>query len=248
MPIYSGCKNNFYITTYNELYDNSDYARYICKDNLDGFMMVKNNPLEMILYNRDGSIASMCGNGIRCLINYCYDNKLIKNEINIVKTLSGNVYTKIISTNPFLTYVRLTTPKYTYIDNKEYANEEILVNNHIYKITLVNVGVWHGIIIPSNFEECVENAKDIHNLEQFKDILNVDIVKINGNEIYLKTYERGIGFTKACGTGTAATFISLLKLGIINDNQVSINQEGGTIIAGIDQDGIYIIGPSIHGE
>lgn len=248
MPIYSGCKNNFYITTYSSEYDNPEYARYICQDKLDGFMMVKADPLEMILYNRDGSIASMCGNGIRCFINYCYDNKLLSGDINTVKTPSGDIYTKIISTSPFLTYVRLTNPRYIYLDGLEYINTKIEANNHTYEISLVNTGVWHGVIIPNNYEECINDAEIIYNLKPFKNILNVDIVKITGEKIYLKTYERGIGFTKACGTGTAATFLVLSRLGIITCDKAEIHQEGGIVISGMDQDGLYIIGPSICGE
>lgn len=248
MPIYSGCKNTFYITSYNKEYDNPEYARKVCQDKLDGFMMVKTNPLEMLLYNRDGSIASMCGNGIRCFINYCYDNNLLDSCINIVKTPSGDIYTKIESYNPFLVKLHITKPFYKYIDGNEYYNEIIEVNNHKYLISLVNTGVWHGIIIPDNFDECISDACDIHNLSLFKDLLNVDIVKIVDNKIFLKTYERGIGFTKACGTGTAATFVILSKMGIINGKQEDIYQEGGIVSAGIDNDGIYIIGPSNLGE
>lgn len=248
MSVYSGCKNNFYITNYKKEYDSSEYARSICQDKLDGFMLVKTNPLEMLLYNRDGSIASMCGNGIRCFINYCYDHNLLDDDVNIVKTPSGDIYTKIESVAPFLVKLHITKPHYIYIDGKEYLNELIEVNNHKYYISLVNTGVWHGIIIPDNFDECISDAKDIHNLKLFKDLLNVDIVKITDNKVFLKTYERGIGFTKACGTGTAATYVILSKMGLIKNNEEEIHQEGGIVSAGVDDGNIYIIGPSICEE
>ena len=83
MNQYNGCKNTFYITNYEEKYDTEISAINICKNEVDGFIMVKQNPLEFHMRNRDGSIASMCGNGIRCFIHYCYENNIIKSKINI---------------------------------------------------------------------------------------------------------------------------------------------------------------------
>lgn len=248
MKLYSGCKNSFYITMYKEEYDSVEYARSVCKDSVDGFMMVKTNPLQMHLRNRDGSIAKMCGNGIRCFIHYCYDNNLLESDINTVVTPSGSIYTKIISINPFRVHVRIGIPHYEYIDHKIYKDEVIEVNNHIYKISLINTGVWHGIIIPINYEECLNDANDIYNLPIFKDILNIDIVKIEDGNIYLTTFEKGVGFTLACGTGSAAAFKILYNAKLINKKEIPIIQKGGMVFAGEDGDNLYIIGPSECGE
>ena len=80
---------------------------------------------------------------------------------------------------------------------------------------------------------------------EFQEWLNIDIVKITDQEVFVKTYERGVGYTKACGTGVAATYQILKKLGIINDESVEITTEGGKIIAGKNNMGPYIIGPSV---
>ena len=69
MEIYSGCENTFIICMYQSQKDHAAYAQMVCKNKIDGFMMVKTTPLEMVLYNQDGSLASMCGNGIRCFMN-----------------------------------------------------------------------------------------------------------------------------------------------------------------------------------
>ena len=79
MKKYHGCGNIFIITTYNKKYENLNFIKDICKD-VDGFMMVKTNPLEMVLYNKDTSIAPMCGNGMRCFIQYCYDHNLLESD------------------------------------------------------------------------------------------------------------------------------------------------------------------------
>lgn len=246
MKIYSGCGNTFMITMYDKKYDFCEFAKNICQDNLDGFMLVKTDPFYMHLYNRDGSIASMCGNGIRCFIHYCYDLGLLTKKENIVETPSGKIYTRIESLEPFVVYVGMNEATYTYTDGKEYLEKEIIVNNHIYNISLVNTGVWHGIIIPKNFDEALTDAKAIRNHELFKENLNVDLVKFSkefNDGVYVKTYERGVGFTKACGTGSLATYIILRKLNLISSSSIAIYTDGGKILAGIEEEP-FIMGPS----
>ena len=73
---YHGTENSFLITTYEKKKDYQEIAKELCRGtnyNTDGLLIVKSNPLEMVIYNRDGSEASMCGNGIRCFVHYCYD-------------------------------------------------------------------------------------------------------------------------------------------------------------------------------
>lgn len=243
MKKYHGCGNSFIITTYNKKYENLNFIKDICKD-VDGFMMVKTNPLEMVLYNKDTSIAPMCGNGMRCFIQYCYDHNLLESDTNVVKTPSGNIYTKIINKDPFLVYVGLNEEYYTYIDNKEYTNVPYIINDTEYKISLVNSGVWHGIIIPDDFNKALEDAKILRELPEFKQWLNIDIIKITNEDIYVKTLERGVGYTKACGTGVAATYQILKKLGITEKDNIELTTDGGKIIAGKNETGPYIIGPS----
>lgn len=244
MKIYSGCGNTFVIAKYDYLKDNPDYAKRICNNKTDGLILVKQFPLEMIMYNKDGSSASMCGNGIRCFIKFCYDEKIINSLENSVKTPSGYRYTKIVSIDPFMVYVGMNEATYSYIDNRTYLNEPITVNNHTYNISLVNTGVWHGVIITNDLDEALIDAPYIQNMEEFKDYLNVDIVIIKSDSIYVKTYERGVGFTQACGTGAMATFHILKKLNLIDKDEITITVDGGIIKTGIDEDGSYILGES----
>ena len=229
MEIYSGCENTFIICMYQSQKDHAAYAQMVCKNKIDGFMMVKTTPLEMVLYNQDGSLASMCGNGIRCFIEYCYRHHIIQEEENMVLTPSGRIDTKIVNLSPFMVYVRMNEPIFTYIDNRIYLDEPIVVNNHIYKISLVHTGVWHGIILPDDFKQALEDAPLIRNLPLFKEYLNLDIIMIT-NDIYVKTYERGVGFTKACGTGVMASFVILEKLKLLTCNQIAVRtilKQGG---------------------
>lgn len=67
--MYDGCGNDFVLVDYSEKEDYGQLAQTLCSEehfDTDGLIAVKQNPLEMIYYNKDGSRAPMCGNGIRC--------------------------------------------------------------------------------------------------------------------------------------------------------------------------------------
>ncbi len=244
MSAYHGCGNSFVITKYESSLDNPEKAKMICQNMYDGFILVKENPLEMVIYNQDGSLADMCGNGIRCFIHYCYNQKIINQFVNYVLTGSGIVRTIITSVHPFMVKVFMNEEQYTYL-GKIYFPIRLDVNRHHYDAYLMNTGVWHVVLFPTCFEEAIDDAFDIFYLPMFKQKFNIDFVKNTNGQIYVKTYERGVGFTKACGTGVMATYLTLKKINNNLENEVEIKTDGGIICAGKSEDGPFIIGPSI---
>ena len=88
---YEGCGNDFIIVLYEDIkeYDIVELCRRICHRHFgvgaDGLIVLKTNPFEMIYYNKDGSLASMCGNGIRCAAQFLKDHKSINScDIDIL--------------------------------------------------------------------------------------------------------------------------------------------------------------------
>lgn len=244
MRAYHGCGNSFVITQYESSLDNPEKAKAICQHTYDGFILVKENPLEMVIYNQDGSLANMCGNGIRCFIHYCYDHKIINEFVNNVLTGSGIVKTIITSEHPFMVKVFMNEEQDNYLEKVNFPTQ-LDVNHHHYNAYLMNTGVWHMVIFPDCFEEAIDDAFDIFYLPIFQQKFNIDFVKNTNGQIYVKTYERGVGFTKACGTGVMATYLTLKKINNDLANEVEITTDGGIIRAGKSEDGPFIIGPSI---
>lgn len=242
--VYSGCGNSFVIKMYQGQVDNALLAKTYCGNKYDGLILVKNNPLEMMIYNRDGTLASMCGNGIRCFIHYCYDRQLLSSKTNAVITKSGIVQTKILSTDPFEVMVLMNEAKYSF-HGKIYSSYPIEINHHQYEMNLIHTGVWHNVIIPKSLNVALLDIEKIFQYDLFNKEINIDLVQFKNDGIYVKTYERGVGFTKSCGTGVMAVYLVLRKLGIIYDNDVEIKTDGGIIRVGINEFGPFMIGPSI---
>ena len=242
MEIYHGSHNTFIIAPYQNRWDDSHIAKQYCKGQYDGFILVKPYPLEMIIYNQDGSIATMCGNGIRCFIHYCYIHQLITELENDVITRSGVVHTQIISIEPFLVRVDMQVSYLEDFNQIVDFPKWIDINHHTYPVYLVHTGVWHGVVITSNWDSTVRDAPDLYQYPPFKNNVNIDIVKQEEDteKIYIKTYERGVGFTATCGTGMMATYAVLLHLGLIQPKEIQIQSDGGVMIVGKN----YIMGPS----
>lgn len=182
MKIYHGLGNTFVIEDYNQKYDKPEMAIKMCNNEYDGLILVKTKPLEMIIYNKDGSFAKMCGNGIRCFIEYCYDKKIITKLTNLVLTGSGFVNTVILSTNPFFVKVEMKT-------DSKITIKPITINQNKYIANVINTGVNHAVIICDDLNKALSDAKDIYECSNFNKEVNIDFVKIT-KDIYLKTYER----------------------------------------------------------
>ena len=110
---YHGCGNNFVIMQEAELTEQlgvpcgeesagayAKFAARVCDESVgvgaDGFIIVRTEPvLEMVFFNRDGSRAPMCGNGIRCFAHYCRDHKIRTGDAYPVKTLAGDMVVEV---------------------------------------------------------------------------------------------------------------------------------------------------------
>ena len=87
-------------------------------------------------------------------------------------------------------------------------------------------------------------GKRIQNDEAFKYQTNVDFVEIlSRKELKLNTYERGVGFTYACGTGASSAFVISYLKGIC-DNPVKVILPYGELIISEENKNIYMQGPA----
>ena len=118
---YHGCGNSFVIIREDELSKEIDeagypgFARMVCDVNTgvgaDGMIVVRREPaLEMVFFNRDGSRAPMCGNGIRCFANFCRDERIESSRKYPVRTLAGDMTVEISSDDPFRAKINMGKP------------------------------------------------------------------------------------------------------------------------------------------
>ncbi|MGM0845347.1 MAG: diaminopimelate epimerase [Bacillota bacterium] len=198
---------------------------------------------KMRVFNSDGSEASMCGNGLRCVGRYVTELKnkdeitieTMKADLKVSKepSIFADIPTFKVEISPVLfdlKHLPMNTDKQTLI------SEEIPEISQTLSFTAVAVPNPHLISIVenehilSNEQKCIsETVNGANNL--FPDGVNVSFVQNLGKEgIYVRTFERGVGFTNACGTAMSASTLVTCLTGINEyEREVDVYNNGGKV-------------------
>lgn len=245
---YHGCGNDFLLmeNQTRTAVQKSRMARILCDRHTgigaDGMIFLYNDPLTMEIYNRDGSIASMCGNGIRCFAKYAYDHRIINQNDFTVKTGDGIKTLHIHSLDPFSVSVDMGKasfdPADTLLrDNRQLQNDPLLIQDQLFFITTVFMTTLHTVIFSDQDISLIRKkyGKLIHEHSLFPNKTNVNFVRIiNRSHIEVCTYERGAGMTLACGSGCCASVYAAWKQGLV-DRAVQVDLSKGSLQIQIDE-------------
>lgn len=239
--IFEALQNRFIITE--TIMDNLTMIKLINQYNADGLLIYKNKPLEMIIYNKDGSKATMCGNGLRCFLLYGTMFHNLNKQKYKVKVLDKKINCEIINTNPFLSKIILKPNNKLPIQKKVFFYKGKMIT--LYSIFL---GTLSYVIKKDNEIDNKSLIKFIKKELKLKDG-NISFVEIiNEEKLKVLTHERGVGFTKSCGTGNGASFYVTHELNLVKDNVTIINN-GGTMNLRFIDNYVELIGSaSLVGE
>ncbi len=258
---YHGTGNDF-ILFINEPQDPNALALKVCDRHFgigaDGILYPsKSNiaDIKMNYYNSDGSIAKMCGNGLRCFVKFVRSHGMVTKEQFIVETKAGLIAVKVQGNDITLNLGEPRTHLGTDILTKEVNLEDgytFNVNNQKVKGYLLTTGTMHTIIYMNDYPNLsIEEIAPLIQKDQiFKDQSNINFVTVKENGIHVKTYERGAGWTLSCGTGVAASAFVSYYLRLVKDN-VDVTVPGGKLTVEIKNRNIYLTGPAVkicHGE
>ena len=257
---YHGCGNSFVIIREDELSKEIDeagypgFARMVCDVNTgvgaDGMIVVRREPaLEMVFFNRDGSRAPMCGNGIRCVGKFLYDKGIVnKTEITVdtlsgIKTLKLNITDNKVDTVCVDMGKAILEPKLIPVkwDGDTMINEPVTVMGKEYRLTAVSMGNPHAVCFIDDVDglDLEKIGPYFENMDIFPDRVNTEFVRvIDEKTLQMRVWERGSGETFACGTGTCATVVAACLNGICKmDTDVTVHLVGGDLIIRYCSDG-----------
>lgn len=221
--------------------------------------------VRMRMFNSDGSEAEMCGNAIRCVGKYVYDNGLIVKDIIRVETASG---IKVVRLRfdasevcgatvdmgpPELTPERIPVqipPALTQgEDPQKFIARPVEVNGRTYAVTAVSMGNPHAVVFMKDIDEL-----DLPNLgplfehhPYFPQRTNTEFVEvISSTKIRMRVWERGAGETLACGTGACAAAVAG-RLNGYCDREVDVELRGGALHIdwNAGDDHVYMTGAAV---
>lgn len=208
----------------------------------DGLLLVrqsKDADIRMRIFNLDGSEAEMCGNGIRCIAKYCYDNGVVQRKMMDVETLAGIRRVEILAEKKNSADVRteMGTPSFKredipFVGRGECIDEPITIDGTTLNVTCVSMGNPHCVTFINDLEtfpvQLVGSKLEKH--PHFPEGTNVEFVTVQGKErISIRTWERGVGETPACGTGACASVVAAHRLGKTG-KRVNVTLLGGNLL------------------
>ena len=181
---------------------------------------------EMRMFNLDGSEGLMCGNGIRCVAKYLFDNGIAKGEkvgegrykLHI-DTKSGVKECVVITKNGLVSKVTVDMGKAELapekipvrLEGEQVVNKPISIGGNVYRITCCSMGNPHcTVFVPSVDKLDLEDLGPKFEYDpMFPERVNVGFVEvIDKHTLKARIWERGSGETMACGTGTCAAVVA----------------------------------------
>jgi diaminopimelate epimerase len=240
-------------------------VRLLCDRNLgigsDGILLIGEPTgtarFPLRIFNPDGSEAEMCGNGVRMVARKLKMEGLIDGDSVVLETAAGDIVPRLgegyqVTVNMGL--ARFGGEKLSEFDG-DCVEETLNAAGRSFTFTFVDVGNPHAVIPspwPLELVPLHEVGPMIEEHAYFPHKANVEFVKVLGeHEAKVRVWERGVGETRACGTGATAVAVALVRTGQCV-SPVTVELPGGKLVIDVEQDWrVFMTGPAeeiYHGD
>ena len=214
---------------------------------------------KMRMFNADGSEGMMCGNGVRCVGKFVYDNGFVdkSKDVITIETLSGIKTLELTIVDSKAQLIKVDMGKailnaefipVVYEGSDTVIAKPLCVNGDEYIVTCVSMGNPH----------CVTFVDDVDSLElekigpyfethkAFPQRVNTEFVKvIDDHTLQMRVWERGSGETWACGTGACATAVAAVENGYCKKGEdITVHLRGGDLVINYTDETVFMTGPA----
>lgn len=244
--------------------DPPGFARTLCDRHYgigaDGLILIcpsKVSDFKMEIYNSDGSVAGMCGNGIRCLGKYVYDYGLTGKETLSIETKSGirNMHLQIQDGKACGAMVDMGVPRLNAHSIPILSEKDLVINDPIevqeknYRMTGISMGNPHAVIFSEEINgiPLEETGRELEFHPRFPERANIEFCHVTARDrMEIRVWERGVGETLACGTGACAAVVASV-LNDLTDEEVIVKLLGGELSVRWDRkvNHVFLEGPAV---
>ena len=244
--------------------DPPGFARTLCDRHYgigaDGLILIcpsKVSDFKMEIYNSDGSVAGMCGNGIRCLGKYVYDYRLTGKETLSIETKSGirNMHLHIQDGKACGAMVDMGVPRLNAHSIPILSEKDLVINDPIevqkknYRMTGISMGNPHAVIFLEEINgiSLEETGRELEFHPRFPERANIEFCHVTARDrMEIRVGERGVGETLACGTGACAAVVASV-LNDLTDEEVIVKLLGGELSVRWDRkvNHVFLEGPAV---
>jgi len=229
-----------------------DFVKAVCHRRFgvgaDGILYLEKSEradYTMRVMNSDGSEAEMCGNGIRCMAKHIYDTGRKRSETMTIETLAGimTITVDVKDGKVSTATVDMGRPRLDCIEIPmdhpgRFLELELEVGGGRLRGSAVSMGNPHLV----TFDELTDEEMEVLGPMVESHVLfprrtNVEFVKSKDGILEVRVYERGAGWTMACGTGACATAVAAALSGRADfDKEVQVRLPGGSLWIKVSED------------
>ncbi|MCL2088639.1 MAG: carbamoyl-phosphate synthase large subunit [Oscillospiraceae bacterium] len=223
----------------------------------DGIVLILPSDIadaRMRMFNLDGSEGNMCGNAIRCVAKYLYDNGIVDKKDIDIETLSGIRKLRLFTKNGLVSSVKVDMGAAELNPGKIPVNLEgesivartVSIGGRQYEITCVSMGNPHAVVFVENADNL--DISSIGPLFEhsglFPERINAEFVEVTDKTtLKMRVWERGSGETRACGSGACASVVAAVLNGYCDKNtNVKVRLPGGDLIVEYTDQTVYLTG------
>jgi diaminopimelate epimerase len=208
------------------------------------------------IFNRDGGEVEQCGNGARCFARFVRDKHLTDKTRISVSTSAGII--QLIEQSDGQVTVNMGMPKFEPEDipftaegrSDRYTITLALQNQAPQELEIgaVSMGNPHAVLLVDEVQQAPVKVWGaiLENHLRFPQRTNVGFMQIVDKlNIKLRVFERGVGETRACGTGACAAVVIGRLWGLLGE-RVNVNLPGGQLMVQWAGDGepVWMTGPA----
>lgn len=260
-----GCGNNYlYFNCFEQSIDHPEELSIALSDQhfgvgSDGIILIcpsDTADAKMRIFNADGSEGKMCGNGIRCVGKYLYDNGIARKSEITIDTLSGikTLQMEVVDGTAVGATVNMgkaiLTPSEIPVrmDGERAVNVPIVVNGTQQRVTCVSMGNPHCIVFVDDVDSldlpAIGPGFERHKL--FPERINTEFIRvIDDHTLQMRVWERGSGETWACGTGACASAVAAVLNGYCPMNEdITLHLRGGDLRIRYTEQAVFMTGPA----
>ena len=187
------------------------------------------------IWNRDGSRAGQCGNGVRCVAAWLHRAGALEIGRSVrLASPSGAVTVELLSAGDVRVDMGVPdfAPAHVPLQADALADAyAIEVDDEILTIGAVSMGNPHAVMVVSDLDDprLQRWGPLLSSHPRFPEGANAGFVQLLARDhLRLRVHERGAGWTLACGTGACAAMAVLRRRGLV-DAEVRVDLPGGTL-------------------
>ncbi len=214
-------------------------------------------PFAMELWNADGGLAEMSGNGMRCLATYLFDRGLVTDAVVDVDTAAGvkRVWMDLEGDRVASARVDMGPPALERgripmagPPDDRFVDQPFPDAGPDYRAAAVSMGNPHLVLVGSGELDELDLPRVGPPLEHHSDFperTNVEFIRPAGEVIDVRVWERGVGETLACGTGACAVLVAAHLMELAG-RRATVRFAGGDLdVEWADDDHVYLSGPAV---